>query len=97
MLFMGYMGRRKTYASLAFDGVELAEHIGGLLQPGMEWSGYGTVWNIDHIRALSTFVYETDQDEAFKECWSLANLRPMLVTHNRSKGPRRDGDWAFIE
>jgi len=97
MLLLGHIGRLKTYDYLAFTSLELVAHIGRLLiAAGLEWSGYGTVWNIDHERPLAEFDYSSDQDEAFKECWSLANLRPMLVTHNLCKGRRRDGDWSFV-
>lgn len=98
MLFMGYMGRVKTYRSFPFSSVELVAHLDPLVKAaGFEWSGYGTVWNVDHRRPLADFDYTSDQDEAFKECWALSNLRPMCVLRNRSKGRRLDGDWIFID
>ena len=98
LLFTGHMGRLTTQRSIPYDSLQLVGHIGALLpEAGLLWSGYGEVWNIDHIVPVSKFVYETDQDDGFRECWSLSNLRPMLITHNRQRGNRPDGSWSAIE
>jgi hypothetical protein len=39
-------------------------------------------WNIDHIIPHSTFKYISMEDQSFKECWSLTNLRPYSAKQN---------------
>ncbi len=95
-LYVGYMGRRKTYKSFDFDSIELVAHIAAQMVEGMDWPGYGVVWQIDHIMPLAKFDYETDQDDQFKAAWGLQNLRPLLASHNLSKGSREDGDWTEL-
>ena len=34
-------------------------------------------WNIDHIIPQSTLPYTSMDDEIFKKCWALENLRPL--------------------
>lgn len=96
-VMVGYMGRRKTYPSFEFDSLQLVEHIGSLREPGMDWSGYGESWHIDHKRPLAKFEYTSDEDDEFKECWALSNLRPFLAAHNLSRGKRADGEWTYVE
>lgn len=45
----------------------------------------GSYWEIDHIIPLNLFSYETEQDEQFKICWSLINLRPLEKITNKSR------------
>jgi hypothetical protein len=51
----------------------------------MTWDNYGE-WHIDHIKPISSFTFETCDDEQFKECWSLENLQPMWGVENIKKG-----------
>jgi len=46
-------------------------------------------WQIDHIIPQSTFAYSSMEDEAFKKCWSLDNLRPLSAKQNYLDGVRR--------
>jgi len=39
-------------------------------------------WNIDHIIPHSLFNYTSLEDEDFKKCWSLDNLRPYSAKQN---------------
>jgi len=43
-------------------------------------------WQIDHIVPHSTFKYSSMEDQAFKECWSLDNLRPYSSKQNQLDG-----------
>lgn len=46
-------------------------------------------WQIDHIIPHSEFHYETMEDEDFKKCWALENLRPLSAKQNILDGIRR--------
>lgn len=64
---------------------ELKEHLEEQFTPEMNWDNMGEYWEIDHIIPLNLFKYETEHDEQFKICWSLANLRPLEKIANKSR------------
>jgi len=39
-------------------------------------------WNLDHIVPQSFFKFNSMEDEEFKKCWALSNLRPYPSKHN---------------
>lgn len=47
------------------------------------------VWQIDHIIPHSTFNYSSMEDQSFKECWALSNLRPYSAKQNILDGASR--------
>ena len=51
----------------------------------MTWDNWGKVWEIDHIKPLSSYKYESIEEDSFKECWSLDNLRPLDKLENIRK------------
>ena len=51
---------------------------------GMSWDNYGE-WEIDHIRPISSFNFNSFEHPEFKQCWSLDNLQPLWKADNRSK------------
>jgi hypothetical protein len=57
----------------------------------MNWDNYGKYeegklkWHIDHIIPHSSFEYTSMNDESFKKCWSLENLRPLEAVENIKK------------
>lgn len=79
----------------------LKEHIEKQFEEWMTWDNHGKynlstwddndrstwTWQIDHIIPQSTFKYTSMEDEEFKQCWSLDNLRPLSSKQNleRSK------------
>jgi hypothetical protein len=69
---------------------DLKTHLEKQFISNMSWSNYGNVWHIDHIIPLSAFMFSTSEDLAFKQCWSLYNLRPMWASVNISKGNKLD-------
>lgn len=69
---------------LGYTAADLAKHIERQFVPGMSWENMGE-WEIDHIRPISSFDIKLKQDEAFQECWALANLRPLWRQENRAK------------
>ena len=81
---------------------ELYTHIESLFEPWMNWENYGLYdpktwnqddkttwkWQVDHIKPQSEFEYEVMADEGFKECWGLANLRPLSAQQNALDGAK---------
>jgi hypothetical protein len=46
-------------------------------------------WNIDHIIPQSDLIYASMEDENFKKCWALSNLRPYSAKQNILDGTGR--------
>lgn len=46
-------------------------------------------WQIDHIKPVSDFNFTTMDDEEFKQCWALSNLRPLSAKQNLFDGVNR--------
>ena len=46
-------------------------------------------WQLDHIIPHSTFEYKSVEDENFKKCWALENLRPYSAKLNILEGAGR--------
>jgi len=81
----------------------LKEHLENLFEPWMTWENYGRyksktwndndqstwTWQIDHIIPQSTFKYTSMEDEEFKKCWALENLRPYSAQQNFLDGVTR--------
>jgi hypothetical protein len=70
---------------------DLMKHLESKFLEGMNWNNHGRgkdKWHIDHIKPVSHFVFESFEDEQFKECWSLSNLEPKWETDNLKKGNR---------
>lgn len=82
----------KYTTALGYDWKRLRAHLEAQFTPAMSWENWGDVWELDHIKPLSSFRYESLDDPLFKECWALNNLRPLLRELNASKGARLTGD-----
>ena len=64
---------------------QLKEHLESQFDENMNWDNYGDYWEIDHIIPQNLFNITTVEDEQFQVCWSLANLRPLEKSVNRSR------------
>jgi len=78
---------------------ELKEHLEKQFESWMTWKNYGDYrsdiwvdddrstwkWNLDHIIPQSKLLYISMEDENFKKCWALENLRPLSAKHNLLK------------
>jgi len=85
---------------LSYSIQELKEHFEKQFEPWMNWENHGKydtsswddndsstwTWNIDHIIPHSTFKYISMEDQSFKDCWALSNLRPLSSKQNLLKG-----------
>ena len=89
------------YLPYSFD--ELKSHIESLFEPWMTWVNKGNYresewnnddpttwkWQLDHIIPQSDLPYTSMEDENFKKCWSLENLRPYSAKLNLIDGVRK--------
>lgn len=76
----------KYNAVIGHTWLELRKHIESQFDNEMNWDNWGTVWEIDHIKPVSLFKYESIEDPEFYECWRLENLRPLKKVENQKKG-----------
>lgn len=67
---------------------ELRTHLERQFLPSMGWHNMGK-WHVDHILPVSSFSFETPEDEDFKACWALTNLRPLWALDNIKKKNKR--------
>lgn len=82
---------------------ELKQHLESLFEPWMTWDKWGKYdsktwddndpttwkWQIDHIIPQIDFIYSSIEDEEFKKCWALSNLRPYSAKLNIIEGTNR--------
>jgi len=73
---------------------ELKEYLEAKFEPGMTWENWGRgggkdVWNIDHVRPLSSFDL-TDRKQLKKVC-HYTNLQPLWAEDNMRKGDKMPG------
>lgn len=78
---------------LPYTIAELREHLESQFEDWMSWENYGgcnsskeKTWHIDHIVPQSHLLYLNMEDENFKKCWALDNLRPLEKIANIKKG-----------
>lgn len=78
----------------------LRAHIENLFEPWMTWENWGSyrietwddndpttwTWHIDHIISQAKLPYVSMEDDNFKICWALSNLRPLSAKQNVIKG-----------
>jgi hypothetical protein len=81
---------------LSYTIQDLKNHLESLFEPWMTWENHGVywaniwrdndqttwTWQIDHIIPHSLFQYTSMEDQSFKDCWNLNNLRPYSAKQN---------------
>jgi len=81
---------------LGYTMQDLREYIEKRFEPWMTWENYGKynakkwndydqmtwTWQIDHIIPQSDLLYVSMEDDNFKKCWALENLRPLSAKQN---------------
>lgn len=81
---------------LPYSIQELKQHLESKFEPWMNWNNWGIyravtwndndpntwTWQIDHIIPQSALVYHSMEDDNFKKCWSLNNIRPLSAKEN---------------
>lgn len=82
---------------------ELKEHLETQFEPWMTWDNWGVynknswiendqstwTWQIDHIIPQADLLYTSMEDDNFKKCWALDNLRPLSAKQNILDGTSR--------
>lgn len=76
---------RKWESLVGFTLDELLIHLEKKFKAEMNWSNYGSYWEIDHKIPVVAFNFSNSEDIDFKKCWCLKNLQPLEVSINRSK------------
>jgi transposase-like protein len=85
---------------LGYTIEELKVHLEGQFESWMTWNTYGAyhrktwkdadqttwTWQIDHIIPQTDLPYASMEDENFRKCWALENLRPLNSKQNHSDG-----------
>lgn len=88
---------------LSYTIKDLKQHLEAQFEPWMTWQNWGTynpktwndndistwTWQLDHIIPQSNLPYTSMEDENFKKCWALENLRPYSAKQNILDGTGR--------
>ena len=88
--------KKTSCSNLEYTMNELRLHLESKFEYWMNWDNYGAYikktwndndlstwkWSIDHIIPQADFKYESMNDDEFKKCWSLNNLRPISAKQN---------------
>lgn len=88
MALNGGKAGRKWQDLVGYTLEQLRAHLERQFVKGMTWDNYGTVWHVDHIQPRTKFTFESSDDDGFKACWALTNLRPLGARDNMSKGSK---------
>jgi ATP-dependent Lon protease len=72
---------------LKYTPEELISHLEKQFTDSMTWENYGE-WHVDHRMPISSFNFESVDDDSFIKCWSLENLQPMWGKENIIKGSK---------
>lgn len=85
---------RSILTYLPYTIEELKLYLETKFEPWMNWDNYGQAstkkrtWNIDHIIPRAHLPYSSFEDDNFKKCWALENLRPIDAIDNCKKGDK---------
>jgi len=96
-------GGRSCLQFLPYTIDQLKQHLENLFEPWMNWDNHGNynaeiwndndpntwTWQIDHIIPQSDLPYISMEDENFRRCWDLNNLRPLSAKLNNLDGTRK--------
>jgi len=80
---------RKSDSTMSLTGCTIQFLMGYLesqFREGMEWSNYGRVWEVDHIRPCASF--DLTEKEQQRICFHYSNLQPLFASENRAKSDR---------
>ena len=87
---LGSHKTKHTFDILGYTPEQLKQRLEMNFKPNMTWENHGTLWHIDHRKPLCKFSFVlpdgTPNYEQIRLANSLANLQPLYVTENLSKG-----------
>lgn len=92
-----------TWKNISYTPQVLKEHLESRFEPWMNWQNHGRyvpnvwddedqstwTWQLDHIIPQSDLPYSSMEDDNFKKCWDLENLRPLSSKQNIIEGSSR--------
>lgn len=78
---------KATFDLLGYSLDDLIVHLESKFVDGMTWENYGE-WHVDHIIPMSSFNFNSINDNEFKICWSISNLQPLWSKDNLIKGSK---------
>jgi hypothetical protein len=81
-------GGKSWETILGYSTADLIAHLERQFTKGMTWDNYGE-WHVDHIVPVASFAITSAQDDTFKACWALSNLRPLWARENLKKRAKR--------
>lgn len=83
---------KHTFDILGYTPEMLKQRLEMNFKSDMNWSNHGTLWHIDHVKPLCKFNFVlpdgTPDYEQIRLANSLANLKPLYIQENLSKGGR---------
>lgn len=81
---------RRLFDILGYTLEDLMRHLDRQFTKGMTWEALrsGAI-HIDHIVPVASFSFTSPEDEEFKACFALTNLRPMWARENQRKSAKR--------
>ena len=81
---------KHTFDILGYTPEMLKQRLEMNFKSDMNWYNHGTLWHIDHVKPLCKFNFVlpdgTPDYEQIRLANSLANLKPLYVQENLSKG-----------
>lgn len=74
----------KSFVSFTVE--ELENRLKQTIPEGYTWNDFleGEL-DIDHIKPIVLFNFNSPEDKEFQECWELNNLRLLTIHHNRGR------------
>lgn len=94
-LSKGIKANRSWRSLTGFSSEELMSHLEAQFTDGMSWQNYGSYWHLDHIKPVVAFVFNSPEDQGFKDCWDLSNLQPLSAADNLKKNSNYNGTRIF--
>lgn len=79
-------GGRQWEALVGYTLADLVAHLERQFDVRMTWENMGE-WEVDHIRPRCSF--DLSNEDEFRQCWALTNLRPLWAKANRAKSGNR--------
>ena len=93
-IYRALNGAKNGYAwknMVKYTITDLMKHLESHFRDGMNWDNYGKGgWEVDHIKPLSSFDYNSHKQDQFRECWALENLQPLWWWENSQKFNKLD-------
>lgn len=94
---------KSYFQILGYDRHQLKNYLESKFEPWMNWNNYGIynskiwddlnqntwTWQIDHIIPQSELKFTSIEDDNFKKCWGLDNLRPYSAKQNIIDGAKK--------